>query len=376
MSSLVVKPVGSRSEQKQFIRLPWKLYQDDPNWIPPLLMDHRRLLGYKHHPFYDRAQIQTFLAMRGGEVCGRVAAIINPMHNERADEKRGFFGFFESIEDQDVASGLFDAARDWLFERGMTSLRGPTNPSLNYECGLLVDGYHSPPCFMMTYNKPYYGKLIEGWGFKKTADLYAFWGHIDMVAKLDKKLWFIGNEAKERFKVTTRAMDAKHFRSEVEMFLRVYNAAMAGTWGFVPLSPAEIKVLAGGLKHLIAPELAIIAEIDGEPVGACLGLLDYNPRIKQIGGRLFPFGFVQLIRNKRAIKKLRVLSTNVIPEYQRWGLGIVLLGGLIEPMIKWGLQEVEFSWVHESNTLSRVSLEKGGAKLDKTYRMFDYDPPA
>ncbi len=228
---------------------------------------------------------------------------------------------------------------------------------------------------MMTYNKPYYGKLVESYGFRKVEDMYAFWGHVDMISKLDKKLWFIANEAKQRFNVTVRMMDRKHFRREVEMFLRVYNASLIGTWGFVPLSASEIKVLGAGLKHLIAPELGIVAEVNGEPIGACLGLLDYNPRIKDIGGRLFPFGFLHLIRNKRAIKKMRVLSINVVPEYQRWGLGVVLLGGLIEPMLNWGMQEAEFSWVLESNTLSRGSLEKGGAKRDKTYRMYDYDLP-
>ena len=289
---------------------------------------------------------------------------------------RGFFGFFESVDDQQVASALFDAARDWLFARDMQSLRGPMNPSPNYECGLLVDGFHSPPTFMMTYNKPYYGKLVEGWGFQKAQDLYAFWGHVDMVSRLDKKLWFIANEAKERFNVQVRPMSTGRFRAEVEMFLRVYNESMVGMWGFMPLSAGEIKELAKGLKYLIAPELALVAEIEGQPIGACLGLLDYNPRVKKIDGRLFPFGFLRLITNKHAITKMRVISINVVPEYQRWGLGVVLLGGLIEPMIQWGIQEVEFSWVAESNTLSRASLEKGGAKLDKTYRIYDYNPPA
>jgi hypothetical protein len=226
---------------------------------------------------------------------------------------------------------------------------------------------------MMTYNKPYYGRLVEGWGLAKTQDLYAFWGHADMISGLDRKLWFIANEAKERFNVKLRTFDRRHFQAEVEMFLRVYNASLVGTWGFAPLSAGEIKELAKGLKHLIAPELALVAEVDGQPIGACLGLLDYNPRIKAINGRLFPFGFWKLIRNKHAIKKMRVVSINVVPEYQRWGLGVVLLGGLIEPIQKWHMEEAEFSWVLESNTLSRASLEKGGAKRDKVYRMYDRD---
>lgn len=371
MANLAVKPVTSRKEQKQFINFPWTLYQDDPNWVPPLLSEHRRLLGYGYHPFYDDGAIQTFLAVSDGEVRGRVAAIINGVHNRRAEEKRGFFGFFESVDDQQVANALFDAAAAWLKGRGMTAIRGPMNPSMNYECGLLVEGWHSPPTFMMTYNPPYYGKLVEGWGFEKVQDLYAFWGHIDMLSGLDRKLWFIANEARERFNVKLRPMDQKHFRAEVELFLNVYNASLVGTWGFAPLSPGEIKVLAAGLKHLIAPELALVAEVEGKPIGAVLGLLDYNPRIKAIGGRLFPFGFLKLIRNKHSIKKLRVISINVVPEYQRWGLGVVLLGGLIEPVKQWGMHEAEFSWVLESNTLSRSSLEKGGAKRDKIYRIYD-----
>jgi GNAT superfamily N-acetyltransferase len=335
--------------------------------------EHKKLLGFQHHPLYDDGAIQTFLARRGGEVCGRVAAIVNNSHNRRAEEQRGFFGFFESVDDQAVANALFDAAAAWLKGRGMTAVRGPANPSLNYECGLLVEGWHSPPTFMMTYNPPYYGKLVEGWGFQKAQDMFAFWGHIDMLSGLDRKLWFIANEARERFNVKLRPMDQRHFRAEVEMFLNVYNASLVGTWGFAPMSSGEVKATAAGLRHLIAPELALVAEVEGKPIGCVLGLLDYNPRIKAIGGRLFPFGFIKLLRNKHAIKKMRVISINVVPEYQRWGLGVVLLGGLIEPIKRWGMHEAEFSWVLESNTLSRASLEKGGAKLDKIYRMYDRD---
>jgi GNAT superfamily N-acetyltransferase len=373
MSNLVVNPVRSRSEQKQFVNFPWKLYEGDPNWIPPLLAEHRGLLGFKHHPFYDDAEGQTFLATENGKVRGRLLALVNHAHNRRFNEKRGFFGFFESVDDTAVSRALFEAARAWLAERGMKAIRGPCNPSLNYELGLLVEGFHSPPTFMMTYNKPYYGRLVDDFGFQKTQDMYAFWGHVDMISKLDKKLYFVAQEARKRFNVKVRTMRRKQFRDELAMFLNVYNESLVGTWGFVPLSAGELKALGENLRHLIVPELALAAEIDGQPIGVVFGLLDYNPRIKRIGGRLFPFGFMHLLRNKRAIKKMRVISINVIPEYQRWGLGVVLLGGLIQPMLDWGMQVAEFSWVLESNTLSRGSLEKGGAKLDKTYRVYDYD---
>lgn len=371
MSDVVVRPVRSRSERKQFLHYPWRQYRGDPYWIPPLRLDQKELVNYKRHPFYDHAEIETFLATRDGRPCGRVAAIVNHGHNERFEEKRGFFGFFESVEDQRVADALFDAARDWLAAQGMKAIRGPANPSLNYECGLLVEGFDSSPFFMMTYNPPYYGQLIENYGFAKAQDLYAYWGHVEMLDTLDEKLAFVTEAARERFSIHVRPLDKKRFRREVESFLDIYNKSMAGTWGFVPLSADEIRHLAAGLRHLIVPELALMAEVDGKPIGACFGLLDYNPRIREIDGKLFPFGFLKLVTNRRAIKKVRLIATNVVPEYQRWGVGLVLLSGLVPHVRAWGIEEAEFSWVLESNQLSRGSLERGGAKRSKTYRLYD-----
>ena len=302
---------------------------------------------------------------------GRLAAIVNHAHNRRFGERRGFFGFFESIDDQSVADALFAAARHWWTEQEMDTIRGPAQPSLNYEVGLLVDGFDSPPYFMMPYNKPYYERLIENCGLAKTQDLYAFWGHVDMLWTLDKKIGFIAQQAAERFDVRIRNLDPSRFREDVETFLDIYNRSLVATWGFVPLSTGELKHIATGLRRLIIPELAVFAEVKGETVGAAFCLPDYNTRIKEIDGRLFPFGFIKLLRNKRSIKQFRVLSANVVPEYQRWGLGIVLMAGLVPKVLEYGIQEAEFSWVLESNTLSRATCERGGAKLYKTYRMYD-----
>lgn len=373
MSEVVVKPVESSREQRQFLELPWMLHRQDPLWIPPLRMNQAELTGFKKHPFYDIARRQVFLATRDGQPCGRILALVNDVHNQRYNEQRGFFGFFECIDDQQVANALFGAARDWLAAQGMTAIRGPANPSLNYECGLLIDGYHSSPTFMMTYNPPYYATLIEGYGFRKVKDMYAFYGHINMVDGLDPKLAFIVEEAKRRFQIQLRSIDNRRFDQDVHTFLDLYNKSLVGTWGFTPMTAGEIKHTAKALKMLIVPELTSVAEIDGRPVGASFGLLDYNPRIKKIDGRLFPFGFAKLLWNKRGIKRFRALATNVLPEFQRWGIGLVLLNKLLPDALEWGIQEAEFSWVLEDNHLSRASLERGGAKLDKTYRMYDYE---
>ncbi len=302
-------------------------------------------------------------------------AIVDHAHNEKHRERRGFFGFFDSIDDQEVAGGLFDAARDWLTQRDMQAMRGPVNPSMNYECGLLIDGFDGPPTFMITYNPPYYAQLIEGYGFRKAQDMYAFWGHVNMLESLDKKLQFVVDEATRRFGVKLRRMKKSRFRQEIEMFMSIYNESMSGNWGFVPLSKGELHHMGGAMQHLIVPEMTSVAEVEGRPVGAVFALLDYNPRIKQIDGRLFPFGFIRLLWNRRDIKKIRIIAANVLPEYQRWGLGLVLLSRLVPEVINWGIEEAEFSWVLESNHLSRATLERGGAKRYRTFRLYDYDLP-
>jgi GNAT superfamily N-acetyltransferase len=373
MSSLLIKQVESPREERAFLQLPWELYRGDPCWIPPLRMNQAELTGFKKHPFYDFATRGAFLALRDGRPVGRVLAIDNPQHEKIHREKLGFFGFFECQDDAAAARGLLDAARDWLAQRGIARVRGPVNPSLNYECGLLIDGFDSPPTFMMTYNPPYYARLIEGAGFRKVEDMYAFWGHIDMLDQLDKKLAFVVEECTKRFDIKLRRLDRKRFDEEVRMFLDIYNQSLQGTWGFTPLSEGEIAHMGASLKHLIVPEMTTVAEIDGKPVGAQFGLLDYNPRIKAIDGRLFPFGFLRLLWNKRGIKLVRLISTNVVPEYQKWGLGLVIAARLVPEVRAWGIQEAEFSWVLESNKLSFGTLKRGGAKITKTYRLYDYD---
>jgi len=375
VADIAIQPVETRSQQKRFIHLPWRIYQDDPCWMPPLIMSQEELLGFRKHPFYERSKSQSFLVTRGGHDVGRITAIVNAGHIDRYKEQRGFFGFFECDDDTAASRALFQAAGDWLHAQGMTCIRGPANPTLNYECGLLIDGFDTPPFFMMTHNRPWYAHLVEDAGFGKIEDMFAFYGKTSMLDGIDPKLATMIQGVKERFGVTLRPLDKSRFAEEVRMFLHIYNESLGGTWGFVPLTPGEVDHMAASLKYLIEPELAIVAEVGGKPVGAVFCLLDYNPRIKAIDGRLFPFGFLKLLWNKKAIKRLRAISTNVVPEYQAWGIGLVLMSGLYERFIKWGLEEVEFSWVLESNYLSRRTLERGGAIVTKKYRMYQDDPP-
>ncbi len=372
MPDIRVDAVSDRRQQKQFFRLPWDLYRDDPRWVPPLRTNQLELLGYKPHPFHNDAEMQTFIARRGDQVCGRVAAIIHRPHLERSGQQQGFFGFFESVNDENVAGRLFDAAESWLTDREMTSIRGPLNPAFHYEIGMLVDGFDQSPMFMTTYNPPWYPQLLERLGgFEKAQDLYAFHGHINMVPQLLETIGFGVEQARQRFSVHLRSMDTRRFGEEIQMFLEIYNQSFQSHWGFVPMSPAEVSQISSELRHLIIPEITVIAEIDDKPVGCIFVLPDYNPRIRQINGRLFPFGFLRLLWNRRGIGGYRLISANVVPEFQMWGVAMMMLDYLVPIAQRIGVQDVEFSWVAESNKLSRLSLENGGARRTKTWRIFD-----
>jgi len=365
------RAVTTAADRRLFIQIQKQVYAGDPNWVPPIWSIQNELVGFKSHPFYIENRCQAFIVCRGREVVGRVVAIVNRGHNNRYNDKTGFFGFFECRDDVEAARALFHQAGKWLVDQGMTSVRGPANPSLNYECGLLVDSFDTPPTFMIPYNKDYYESLILRSGFTKVQDMYSYEASIDMLDHLDPKLKFVIDEATRRFNATCRPINPKNLNADVRTFLHIYNESLQGTWGYVPLSGAEIDHQAKGLKHLLIPEMTSIAEIDGRPVGAGFGLLDYNPLIKKIGGKLFPFGWLRILFQKKTLKRLRVISSNVLPEYQKWGLGLVTTARILPDAVAFGIQVGEFSWVLESNTLSRNTIERAGGRKTKTHRMFE-----
>lgn len=372
VGELSIIPVESRRQRKLFLEFPRQLYRDDPNWVPAIRKSEQELLNFRPHPFYERNEIQHFLALRGTEVCGRIAAIHNRAHVEHFHEPRGFFGFFECKNDPQAARALLSAACDWLAARGLPLVRGPASPSINYMCGVLVEGFDSPPTFLLPYNPPYYGALIEACGFHKTQDLYAYHGDAGMQGRVEAKLWPVAQQIAKRFNVSIRTLGRRNFRKDLEEFLAIFNKSLVGQhWGFVPFTSREITHFAKDLRWLLVRELAIGVEIEGRLAGVALVLPDYNPCIKRIDGRLFPFGWLRLLAARRTIKKYRVVAANVLPEYQLMGLGMVLMGELALIGIKRRGQEIEFSWVAESNKLSRGALEKGGAPRIKTYRMYD-----
>lgn len=370
-SELTCRPVAGRGDQTAFLDLEKRLYVDDAQWIPPLWDTRKKLLGFKPHPFYLDADGQCFLVRRNDRVVGRVLAVVNHAHNRVHEETRGFFGFFECEDDVEASNLLLQTACDWIRQRGMTDARGPVHPSLNYEVGLLVDGFDTPPTFLIPYNHSYYGRLIEAAGFAKSQDVFSYEAELELLERIDPKLAFVIEESTKRFNAVTRPIDRKNFKADVRTFLSIYNQSLQRTWGYVPMSEAETIEQAEGLKMLLVPEMTSIAEIDGKPVGAGFGLLDYNPLIGKINGRLLPLGWLRLLLGRKKIKRLRLVSANVLPEYQKWGLGLVTLYRILPEALRFGITIGEFSWVLESNSLSRNTILRGGAKLTKTHRIYD-----
>jgi len=370
-NAITVRATTSWWDRRRFQRLPWTIYAGDPNWVPPILSEERHLLGWGRHPFFDNAEMVTLLAERRGKVVGRVAVFVNDVHNRKYKERLGFFGFFECVDDRTVAQELFDAGRAWLLQRGMTTWRGPVNPSLNYTCGLLIEGFDSPPVFLMTYNPPYYAALIEACGFVKSQDLYAYEMDVALLAKLVARYKPAVLSALDGGGMSVRRFDPSRFDDEIKIYLDLYNRSLDGNWGFTPLQEGEVKQIAADLRHIIAPEFAAFAIVNGEPVGAVLALLDYNQIIRRINGRLYPFGIFRLMRGRRRINVARAMAVTMLPDFQQSGFGIVLLDRLVEAAKPWGLRSWEFSWVLESNTSSRGTLERAGTKLTKTYRIYD-----
>jgi GNAT superfamily N-acetyltransferase len=369
MDGLIVRPISSKQDTMAFIRFLWKIYRNFPAWVPPLMMDRKKLMDRTKNPFYKHADAEFFLAEHEGEVLGRIAAIINHNHNKEHSENIGFFGFFECINDQTVANALFDAARKYLLARGVTAMRGPVNPSVNDEIGLLIEGFDLSPTVMMTYNPPYYINLIEKYGLNKVKDLYAYF--LDQKTVYTERFNRAHELVKQRQKLTFRTFDKKHFAEEVEKVKNVYNQAWAKNWGAVPMTGEEFDALAADLKQVLVPELIIFAEKDGRTIGFSLSLPDINVALKyNKNGYILP-GLYHLLTKKKKIELVRVIVLGVIPEYVNTGAGAALFFETAVNARKLGYKYGEASWILEDNERMVKSAEAMLGKISKRYRIYE-----
>ena len=370
--TLQIVPVRGRRALARFIDVPWRIVapRGYAGWIPPLRASVADALDPKN-PFYEDAERELWIALRGGEPVGRIAAVHNRRHNEFHDDRVGFFGFFESVDDPEVARALLDTAEGWLKPRGLDVMRGPMNPSTNHECGLLVDGYDTHTSFMSTWNPPYYERLLEGAGMAKAKDLLAYLIRFDGSFALNERWQRMADRARERGRFTFREIDMKHFQRDVELVWDIYNGAWEKNWGFVPMSRAEFDHMAVQMKPLLVKEFVHFVEMGGQAVGVTLSIPDYNYAMKRVpSGRLLP-AVARMLLSRTRIKAGRTLLLGVKREVRQHALYFALLDEGIKRAHRHGYESTEASWILEDNDPMLDLGRQGGLSPNKRWRIYD-----
>lgn len=370
-----IKRVVTRRDWRDFISLPWAIYKDYPHWVPPLRMTVRDILNTNKNPFFRHAQMLPLLALRDGQVVGRATGLIDRAHNDYHSEQSAFFGFFECINEQKACNALLDTISRWARDQGMGRLLGPVNPSTNYECGLLIEGFDKEPRVMMPYNPPYYMQLMTGFGFDKAKDLSAW--DADSETLTTDRLMKIAERQKRRSKITVREVNMRKFDREVDTILEIYNHAWGKNWGFVPMDEIEFRHMAKDMKLIMDPRLCLVAEVQGEPAAFGLTLPNLNQVLKKIpSGSLFPSGIFKLFwyffgpGRKSTVTESRLLALGIKKEYRSLGLGALLYAEYIHRSPALGMPVGEASWILEDNFEMLQRLEAANAEQTRRYRLY------
>jgi GNAT superfamily N-acetyltransferase len=373
-----IKAVASRRDLTRFIKLPMRLYRNEPRWIPPLVAERRAFLDRRKNPFFGHAEVELFLALREGDPVGRISAHVDHHFNEFQNNAWGQFGFFESEDDPEVAAALLEAARDWLRDRGRDRMVGPMDFTTNDECGLLIEGHERKPMVLEGWHHPYYLKLLEGWGLQKAMDLYMWELRLDKVEDkggFHPMIHAAAEKVTGEHGVTVRNMRRKDLDSEIAHFLEVYNQAWSHNWAFVPLDETEARWYSKNLRPVLDENWTWIAERDGEVMGAALTLPDINRCLEHMNGRLLPIGWAKFLWYRRKIDACRVLALGVKPEYQDLGIAAALYIEHIreadpeQKKIWWG----EMGWILETNDAMNRAMEGMGGKIVRRYRIFEQE---
>src|ERR1039458_6009622 len=369
MAGIEIVVVEGGSELKEFIDFPWSLYAEYPRWVPPLKKEVSRLLDPRRHPFWSSAERRLFLARRGSQVVGRIAGLIDHRYNEFHGEQMGIWGFFECADDPAAAATLFSAVETWARRKGMTFVRGPLNPSTNYEVGLLVEGFDYPPVLMMPYNPPYYSRLVESCGFAKEKDLLAFL--IDGDYRLPEWMDRLAERTAKKKGIHIRRFRPKEEDAEFILIKEIFNDSWSGNWGFVPLTDNEMRDIQKSVKPFADPDLVFFIYHDSEPAAACVILPDINPMLKRLNGRIGLMGLLKFLLYRREIKGLRLVLFGIKEKYRQLGLPMLAFHHIYEiARKKKKFQYLEMGWTLEDNESINSLAEEAGAKPYKKYRIF------
>lgn len=371
VTQIQISKVTSRPGRDAFIKFTWRIYRNDPAWVPPLIIERKAFLDRKRHPFYQHGDAELFLARREGEIVGRIMASDDPNFNALHQSNVGCFGLFESIDDVDVARALFGAAEDWLRAKGRSEIMGPIDYSTNYVCGLLIDGFEHSPTILTAHNPPYYQRLIEGAAFRKEVDWYAWW--FDPRNAPVPRLRGLVERRARKTSVKVRPINLRDLPVESQRLASVFNEAWKNNWGFVPFTAAESEHMAKEMRPLIDPRMTLIAEIDNAPVAFVICVPDINVALQRINGRLtrfgLPIGLIKLLWYRRKIRKARFVALGVLEKYRRAGIAEMLVLRVLEEGASRGFT-AELSMTLEDNVMVNRFIETMGASKYKTYRIY------
>ena len=371
--NIEIRQVTGKKALKTFIQIPWRIYKDDPNWVPPLLKERKDALSSKH-PYFEHAAWRAWIAYQDGEPVGRISAQIDDLHQQRYNNKTGFFGLIEAPDNDEVFSALFEVAENWLRENGMQRIAGPYNLGINQEIGILIDGFDSPPFVMTSHSAPYYGAAIEGCGYRPAQELLAYQVDIDTYT-IPAMMKSLIRRSAGRVKV--RPLDRKNMDADFVVMRDIFNDAWQENWNFVPFTQEEFAVVARELLMVVPDNFFQIAEIDGEAAAFIVLLPDLNSVIADLNGRLLPFGWAKLLWRLKVgfPKKCRVPLMGVRQKFQNTVFGPTMAYMLIEQVIDVGIAKggecVEMSWILEQNKGTRNIIEKFGGKITKRYHMYE-----
>ncbi len=375
MGSVTIRPVGSRRELKRFVKVPFHLHRDHPQWVAPLIFERMEFLNPRKNPWFEHAEAQLFVAERDGEPVGRISAQVDSRWDEFQGGNDALFGFFETSEDPEVARTLFAAANEWAAAKGRDRILGPMDFTTNDELGILIEGFERRPMILEPWHPPFYQQLVEAEGFEKTMDLLMWelqFGELKEGEAFDPSIHAAAKKALEDEGITIRNMRKRDMAAEVKRFMEVYNDAWGSNWGFVPITDAEVAYQAKHLKQVLDENWTYIAEKDGEAVGAALTLPDINQVTAKMNGRLLPFGWLKFLLGKPKIDQLRVFALGVKHEYRHTGVAAGLyLRHLEEAAKPGGIGGGEMGWILETNKAMNRAMEGMGGKVVKRYRLYE-----
>lgn len=368
MSKVVVRPVKTDADLKRFIQLPFRLYQNDPYWVPPLIQDCKKTLTPGKNPFWTHAERELFLAERGGTVVGRICATVDRNYNEYRRSTIGFFGFFECVDDPEISRALFAAAANFARKKGMNCLYGPANPALNDEVGLLVEPFHGSPYIKMSYNPSYYPRLFEQCGLTKVKDLYAY--SVPLNQPVPEKVQRVIEALKHKPGLVVRPVNLRDLKTDLMFIKEVYNDAWSRNWDFAPLTDEEVDDLARQLVSLVKPEICPLVFYQGEAAGMSIALPDYNQVLKHMNGKLFPFGWLKFLLYRNRITRARLWALGIKRKFHNLGFDALLYYESFIGAQKLGYTEGEVSWILEDNVDIIRPILMWGGKPYRTYRVY------